>query len=792
MRKGTARRWKCVAEVAVKCVAAAILLAACGISALANPQTQPKPQAKPGAAPAMAGPGAAVIVTAKVTILESADTAGPIQKAADDLRNDFEKVLGAKPRIVTSAADAGPVTIMIGEAPKLPDDVRPAGLTDPESFSISVTKTNAGTKTPTEVVLLTGADMRGTMYAIYQFSQDFLGIDPLYYWTDQVPARRTSIAIPAMLTHVYPAPVFKYRGFFLNDEDQLTGWMPGEKTDGSGIALSVMNKVYETILRLHGNMVVPGTWIFPDDPQVKLVRQRGLIMTQHHAIPLGVNVARWPADQPYNFTTHPEIIERAWKNAVAEYDPNEEILWAVGLRGLSDTSYASMDPSVVGNDKALGALINKAIGEQMDIVRAVHPDAKFVTDLWQEGARLVQNGDLTIPPGVTEVWADNGYGDPQDKGLVGEGQGIYYHVAMLNGRANQLSEMVPVERIDAELGRYVKAGATAYMLLNTSDIRAVTMTAKRVMDIAWAGLPAGATDDQYYRDWATKEFGAKSAPALAKVYEEYFKAPAVAANDPMHMYGDQLYHSEIRQLLMDYMISPPYYAIPSQSPKWTPARIMGMTGPGYGPPPGFAPPPAATSAPASGGATGAATTTPATNAPPASPFLFGLTPAEYIQRITTTEIKQCGDAQPRWDKVWKDALAAEPLVAPSRLPYYRYEMLTMIAINKDSNHILYLISNAIQDAQHGQTAKAKLEAEATLKDFDEIHRLETQGEYGQWKNWFRGDWLTGVDQSRDMVETFVKYLDDPMITLPPPVNAGGWEGYYHIMHYEGNRSVDVH
>jgi len=43
-----------------------------------------------------------------------------------------------------------------------------------------------------------------------------------------------------------------------------------------------------------------------------------------------------------------------------------------------------------------------------------------------------------------------------------------------------------------------------------------------------------------------------------------------------------------------------------------------------------------------------------------------------------------------------------------------------------------------------------------------------------------------------MVETFVKYLDDPMITLPPPVNAGGWEGYYHIMHYEGNRSVDVH
>jgi hypothetical protein len=116
----------------------------------------------------------------------------------------------------------------------------------------------------------------------------------------------------------------------------------------------------------------------------------------------------------------------------------------------------------------------------------------------------------------------------------------------------------------------------------------------------------------------------------------------------------------------------------------------------------------------------------------------------------------------------------------------------MIAINKDSNHILYLVADAIQNAQNGQTAKAHQDAAEALTAFDEIHRLETAAEYGKWKNWYRGDWLTGVDETRDMVQTFVKYLDDPMITLPPPVNAGGWEGYYHIMHYEGDRSVDTH
>jgi hypothetical protein len=788
MRDEMMRLSKSAARMMMKVLAPALLIAGCGIAAFASPQAQP--QMKPQPKPMMKN--AVVVIDSKVTIVESADTPGPIQKATEDLRNDFEKVLGAKPRIVASQADGGPITIMIGEASALPDALRPAGLTDPESFSISVIKADASAKTPT-TVLLTGADLRGTMYAIYQFSQEYLGVDPMYYWTDLVPARRTSIAVPASLQHSYPAPLFKYRGFFLNDEDLLTGWAPGEFKDKSGISLAVMDKVYETILRLKGNMVVPGTWIFPNDPQVKLVATRGLILTQHHAIPLGVNVARWPADQPYNYTTHPEILERAWKDAVNSYDPNEEILWAVGLRGLSDSSYATMDPSVAGNDKALGALITKAIGEQMATVRAVHPDAKFVTDFWQEGARLVQEGYLKVPPDAIPVWADNGYGDPQDKGLVAPGQGVYYHVAMLNGRANQLSEMVPVDRIDSELGRYIKAGATQYMLLNTSSIRPYIMTTEAVMDVSWGGVPDGPDPaDQYYKQWATKEFGAKSATAVAKVYDEYFKAPAIAANDPMHMYGDELYHSEARQMLLDYMVSPPYYSIPGQSPQWTPARIMGMTGPGYGPPPGFGPP---ASAPASSATTRSANAAPATGAqatPPAGAFPFNLAPADYLKRTIATELKQCGDAQPRWDAVWKDAQAAEPLVEPSRRAFYSASVLTMIAINKDSNRILYLVADAIQNAQNGQTAKAHQDAAEALTAFDEIHRLETAAEYGKWKNWYRGDWLTGVDETRDMVQTFVKYLDDPMITLPPPVNAGGWEGYYHIMHYEGNRSVDTH
>ncbi len=79
----------------------------------------------------------------------------------------------------------------------------------------------------------------------------------------------------------------------------------------------------------------------------------------------------------------------------------------------------------------------------------------------------------------------------QDGGKVAAGQGMYFHVAMMNGQANQLSEMVSVKIIQSEIGRYIKAGATSYFLVNTSDIRPVAMTTRAVMDMAYAGnLPA--------------------------------------------------------------------------------------------------------------------------------------------------------------------------------------------------------------------------------------------------------------------------------------------------------------
>lgn len=692
--------------------------------------------------------GTGLVVDARVRIVVDADEPQAVKTAANDLANDCAKVFGVKPRVEEQASGVADTTIVIGEAEKLPAEERPSGLHDPESFSIAVKG---------RAVVLSGADMRGTIYAIYEFSQEYLGVDPLYYWTDHEPERRARVVLSAGLEKVFPAPVFRYRGFFINDEDLLTGWAPGAK-DHTGISLAVWDKVFETVLRLKGNMIVPGTWIFPNDPQVKAAGERGLIVTEHHAIPLGLNVARWPRDVPYNYTEHPEILERAWRDAVAEYPKGQEILWDVGLRGLSDVSYASMDPSVRDNDKALGALISKAIRDQMGIVREAHPDAHFVTDLWQEGARLEQAGYLHIPPEVTTVWADDGSGYIQDKGEVKAGEGTYDHIAMLNGRANQLSEMVPVARTDEELRRYIDAGATEYMLVNTSDIRPVTMSARAIMDLAWQGhltgaekgdVPPDAAANDFYKAWATEEFGANAAPAIADVYKAYFAAPAQYGT-PAHEYGDQWYEDETRMLLLTAMIDSPLYSIPSQSPKW---EIPRMVGEGYG-------------RPNYGG-------------------------KAWMQRTAAHEVEQCGGAQARWDAVWAKAQAAAAQVPAGRKEFYQGSVLTMVTINRESNRMLLEISKAILDSQKGDTAAAQRDAAEAVAAVAAIRKAQAAAEYGKWKNWYRGDWLDGVYRTQQVVEAYAALLEDPLTHLAPPILWNGWEGYYHIMHYEGDREADV-
>jgi Glycosyl hydrolase family 115 len=689
-----------------------------------------------------------LVLDSNLTLVVASGESGAVRRAAEDLRGDFLKVFGSEPRAANRLEDAGSVAILISSRDSLPHGLKCVTTNDREAFSFSIA---GGPKAGQRVVCLVGADKRGTIYAAYEFSQSVLGVDPMYLWTDKMPPKRTEIPLPADFGRTYPSPVFRYRGFFINDEDLLTGWRPAPEGQRTGISLEVWDNIFETILRLKANMIAPGTWIFPDDAQVEAASRRGLIVNQHHATPIGLNAARWPAGVPYNYSTHPEILRRAWKNAVAEYKPDEEILWAVGLRGLSDQPYSALDTSVLNNDRLMGQRISGAIADQMSIVRQRFPKADFVTNLWMEGDRLKQEGYLDIPKEVTQVWADTGWGDMQDGGRVSAGEGMYFHVAMYNGHCSQLSELTPVATIQEEVGRYIGARATRFVLVNTSDIRPVAMTARAIMEVAWGGGGTEGPDQDgaYYRKWAAEEFGPESAQAVEKIYKEYFDAPALKEADSsdagqfLRRWGDNHYATEVRTLILDRLSEHQVAVMPQQSPKWTAPRVEAQG-----------------------------------------------TSAEIQQRIEK-DIADAAGARARWDAVWADALAARQLVEPSRRDYYQAAVLTMIAINRNGNRMMEDIGRALQDEAASRRDQAGKETADALEALAETRAAMSAAEYGKWEHWYRGDWLTGEYSAQQLVQAYDDHLKDPMAKLPAPMDWAGWEAYFHIMRYEGDRSVDV-
>ena len=281
---------------------------------------------------------------------------------------------------------------------------------------------------------------RGAIYAAYAVSEELLGVDPWYFWVDHEPAPEYHVAIPAAYASQWGPPCFKYRGWFINDEDLLGRFAPAPLRDGV-FSLEMWDRIYETLLRLRANTVIPGTFTFPDERMQVLAAKRGLVNSQHHICVVGLNTFQWPNEFPYSYRTYPGILDEAWQLCVDALKDREAV-WTVGFRGRHDRAFWADDPEVK-TPEARGKLISDAIARQVEMVRRAQPHADCIANLWVEGVDLYKAGHLKLPPGVIRVWPDDGAGLIRDQVEARAGDGIYYHTAMLSGRHSQLTEIVP-------------------------------------------------------------------------------------------------------------------------------------------------------------------------------------------------------------------------------------------------------------------------------------------------------------------------------------------------------------
>lgn len=464
-----------------------------------------------------------------------------VRLAAQDVAADVSRVTGKMPPFAADAGEAGVLVFSLNrpESAALLEKLAPGfgdGLQGKwEAYRV---------ETAGERLIVAGSDERGAMFGLYAFAESCLGVDPLYYWASRPPERKERLAWDSVEIRS-GEPTFRFRGWFINDEDLLTEF----RLDGGArridypyyhrvISPSVSARIVEAALRLQMNLIIPSSFVDIRNPaEARLIEdaaRRGLFVTMHHVEPLGVSAFGFDnywkdrnETVPFAITQQREKFREIWKDYAmcwAKFGP--QVIWQLGLRGIADRPVWLADPNVPETDEGRGALISEAMAEQWEIIRSVDPRPQplATTTLWMEGAGLHAAGHLKFPPGVAVIFSDNSPGWELQKDFYevkrepGRDYGIYYH-HQLWGTGPHLVQGVSVWRTHKIFQEAVRRGSTHYAILNASNVREFVLgldaSARLLRD--FSSFDPG----KYLTTWCEQRFG-PAAGAAEKVYRRHF------------------------------------------------------------------------------------------------------------------------------------------------------------------------------------------------------------------------------------------------------------------------------
>lgn len=401
-------------------------------------------------------------------------------------------------------------------------------------------------------------DIRGFIYGIYKISRDILGIHDFWFWYDQKIEKKDFFEIRDGYAYVSLPWKVRYRGWFVNDEVLLHKWMFEQSKD------KPWAMVFETLLRCGGNMVIPGTDTNSKKYR-KLASDMGLMITHHHAEPLGAEMfARAFPNLTPSYDKYPEKFQQLWKAGIEEQQ-DMEVIWNIGFRGQGDCPFWNNDPNY-DTPQSRGKLMSDLIRLQYDLVKSKQPSAICCTNLYGETMELYKEGWLQLPEDVIRIWADNGYGkmvtrrqenhNPRIEALPSKADkgknGIYYHASFYDLQAANHMTMLPNEPefIVDELRTVLSRNGSDYWLINCSNVKPHVY----FLDLIATMWRDGDVDVAVHRkNFLKKYFGEPAAEIIEPVWKEYPKyALQYGSHEDDHA-GEQFANHPARILISQYM-----------------------------------------------------------------------------------------------------------------------------------------------------------------------------------------------------------------------------------------------
>ncbi|MBO5303735.1 MAG: glycosyl hydrolase 115 family protein [Lachnospiraceae bacterium] len=400
----------------------------------------------------------------------------------------------------------------------------------------------------------------GFIYALLEISRQYLDIHPFWFWNDWKFEKKAFVVIPEGEICSTPYRV-RFRGWFINDEVLISHWDAGVDT------VFPWEMAFEALLRLGGNMVIPGT-----DKNSKiyagLASDMGLWITHHHAEPLGAEMfARaYPEIEP-SFQKYPQLFRKLWQEGI-EKQKGQKIIWNIGFRGQGDCPFWNTDPTYDTAEKR-GELISSILKEQYNMVKESDADAVFCTNLYGEIMELYQQGVIDVPDDIIMIWADNGYGkmvsrrqenhNPRisaipPEALKDKNHGTYYHVSFYDLQAANHITMLPnaMEFVEKELNYAYDCGIQQFWLINSSNVKPHAYPLDFIANL-WKENAVSAKEhrkayvEEYYTD------NENLVEKRCKCIEDYPKCTAVFGKHEDEHAGEQFYNYLTRYFAHTWM-----------------------------------------------------------------------------------------------------------------------------------------------------------------------------------------------------------------------------------------------
>ncbi len=487
-----------------------------------------------------------VMAGAAVDIYVDAADFPSVVRAVGDLRADVQRVSGTAPAIKNATTGLSATAIMVGTLGKSPaiDALVAAGKLDTmgvtgkwESAVIqAVAKPVAGV---TRALVIAGSDRRGTVYGIYELSQR-IGVSPWYWWADVTPTPATTITVDGSVFK-QGEPTVKYRGIFINDEENFAAWSGAKLDAGKKPGPETYKKVFELLLRLKANFLWPAMHDVSDEfnrypENAANADLYGIVVgSSHPEMLLRNNVKEWGpwADShgspSYDYSVNPQTIYDYW-DARVQTNGKYENGYSVGMRGEHDSGLVAANAPTTA-DKV--KLMETIFADQRKILAArVNSDLTKVLQVFTPYKEVlpIYNAGLKVPDDVMILWAEDNHGYVRQLPSAAErmrsgGAGVYYHMSYWGAPTSYLwINTTPLTLVREELKKAYDAGASKLWVINVGDIKPSEVGLEFAMRFAWRVTDWTENNvADFVASMAARDFGPSTAAEVADIVMRYYQ-----------------------------------------------------------------------------------------------------------------------------------------------------------------------------------------------------------------------------------------------------------------------------